>query len=100
MNEGITMRFVTILTVTGVAAVLVCGSVLLSTEASAQSFKQVKATWSGEGAEPGIKEFADIACVGKGFAGADKFDENPASGAYEENGKIISYMEFASLDCK
>ncbi len=99
-NREINMKLSTILTITGVALAAVSSGFLLPTEASAQSFKQVKATWSGDGAEPGIKEFADIACVSKGFASAVKYDENPASGAFEENGDIISYMEFASLDCK
>jgi hypothetical protein len=94
------MNLRTILTITAVVTGMVGGNLPLLTQANAQSFQQVKATWSGDGAEPGIKQFADIACVAKGFASAVKFDENPASGAYEENDKIISYMEFSSLNCK
>ena len=94
------MKSSAVLTIAIASAGIISGSFFFSTQANAQSFQQVKATWSGDGEEPGIGEFANIACVSKGFVSAVKFDENPASGAYEENGKIISYMEFASLDCK
>ena len=79
---------------------VVISFILFAANASAASFTQVKATWTGEGAEPGIKEFADIACTSKGLTSAVSFDPNPSSGAYEEEGKIVSYMEFAKIECK
>ena len=83
-----------------IGSAVVTSCMLLAAPVSAESFEQVKATWTGEGAEPGIKEFADIACTDKGLTSAVEFDPNPASGAYEEDGKIVSYMEFAKIECK
>ena len=83
-----------------IGSAIVMSCMLFSAPASAESFEQVKATWAGDGPEPSIKEFADIACTSKGLTSAADFDPNPASGAYEEDGKIVSFMTFAKLDCK
>jgi hypothetical protein len=83
-----------------ISSAVVVSCMLFTAPVSAESFEQVKATWTGEGQEPRIKEFADIACTSKGLASAVEFDPNSSSGAYEENGKIVSYMDFAKLDCK
>lgn len=83
-----------------ICSAILASCILLTAQASAASFEQVKATWAGDGQEPGIKEFANIGCVSKGYTSAVSFDPNPSSGAYEENGKIVSYMDFAKLDCK
>ncbi len=92
------MKSISKFAIFGSAVVASC--MLFTASVSAESFEQVKATWTGEGKEPSIKEFADIACISKGLTSAVEFDPNPSSGAYEEEGKIISYMNFAKLDCK
>ncbi|MCP4143719.1 MAG: hypothetical protein GY752_00390 [bacterium] len=83
-----------------VRSAVVASCILFMAPVSAETFNQVKATWTGDGKEPSIKEFADIGCTSKGLTSAMDFDPNPSSGAYEEDGKIVSYMDFAKLDCK
>jgi len=83
-----------------IGSAVLASFVFLTAPVIAASFTQVKATWSGDGQEPAIKEFADIACVSKGYTSALNFDPTPASGAYEEDGNIISFMSFAKLECQ